>query len=120
MTPTPDDRTALRRLLERLRHEQRDGEDIFTGRVVNGEPVTRRRRSAIAREADALVPLIERLTNPESCVWRWYDRSCYYESQCGEAYCFMGDDDLDAQHYRFCPGCGKPIKAERVLQEDEL
>ena len=58
---TTDDRANLRRLLERLRIEQRDGEDVFTGRVVNGEPETRRLRSSIAREADELVPLIERI-----------------------------------------------------------
>ena len=61
MTLTPDDRAALRRLLERLRREQREAESIFTGRVVDGEPEMRRLRSSFAREADLLIPLIERL-----------------------------------------------------------
>jgi hypothetical protein len=54
MTMTNDEQAALRQLLERLRREQNERTPNFG---------TRWRMTDLAREADALVPVIERLLN---------------------------------------------------------
>ena len=55
MTPTPDDKATLRRLLERLRWEQLHFRSVRHGLQ------SRDYLENLAREADLLVPLIERL-----------------------------------------------------------
>jgi hypothetical protein len=117
--PTPNDLAALRRLLERLRAESSQRYSSSGYMVVGGHEVfSRERLTDLAREADALIPVIERLVNPEPCVWRWCDDSCHYQTGCGEGYCFLTDDQPEAQHYRHCPGCGKPIRAEWKENEE--
>ena len=53
----------------------------------------------------------------EACVWKWMDDSCHYDTACGEGYCFITPEPPVVQNYRYCPGCGKPIKVERKENE---
>lgn len=42
------------------------------------------------------------------CEWKYDDLDCFYETKCGEAYCFT-DGDRKQNKYRHCPNCGKEI-----------
>jgi len=49
-----------------------------------------------------------------SCVWTPNDVDDYWETGRCESYCFINDGPKE-NNYRFCPGCGKPIKEKREV-----
>jgi hypothetical protein len=52
------------------------------------------------------------------CRWTWDRDYEWWEASCGEAWC--QDGTPPENHYRFCPGCGKPIViVEPESEEDE-
>ena len=108
MTTTNDEQTALRRLLERLREKVRCDERKRKG-TLHPELYI---RSDTALEAEVLVPVIERLLNAEPCVWTEDSWHGYWDTECGEPFTFNNDGTPHRNHFRFCPGCGKRIKAE--------
>ena len=61
---TPDDLAALSRLLDRLKQEQSDGDD----------PSATSLQRDLAREADALIPVIERVLSKPRVTLAW--RTC--------------------------------------------
>ena len=63
-------------------------------------------RSAVLRQIDALLALLP----GEGCRWFLYDDDAnVYRSGCGEDFQFT-DDGPEANGFRFCHGCGKPIE----------
>lgn len=45
------------------------------------------------------------------CLWKWEEWHGYYETACGNAYCF-DDEFKPGKGYQYCPGCGQPILTE--------
>ena len=43
------------------------------------------------------------------CKFKYDDLYDYYDTQCGNAYCFE-DTKIPSDTHKFCPGCGKQIK----------
>ena len=43
------------------------------------------------------------------CEWTFQDSDCYYDSDCGEGWCFEVGD-LKENKVKFCPFCGKKVK----------
>lgn len=48
-------------------------------------------------------------TMQEPCNWTPDYDSGAWETDCGETYCFEAEGP-EANHYRFCPGCGHPLQ----------
>ena len=55
----------------------------------------------------------ENLPEDESCLWKVYDEETnpYWESECGSMFQF-NNGDWQANHFTFCPYCGKKIRDE--------
>jgi len=49
----------------------------------------------------------------EICLWKVYDEETnpYWESECGSMFQF-NNGDWQANHFTFCPYCGKKIRDE--------
>ena len=45
------------------------------------------------------------------CYWQYDEEHCFYDTECGEAYCLM-DGTLAENKHKHCPYCGKPIKEQ--------
>lgn len=60
------------------------------------------------------------MTDLNKCVWEYhdYDISENYTTSCGKSLVFS-EDDLEADGYRFCPFCGRKIKADRLDEMDD-
>ena len=55
----------------------------------------------------------------KTCLWKFDDWHCYYDSDCGHAYCFDDEPKLEEDAYKFCPGCGKLIQVAPTKKDDE-
>jgi DNA-directed RNA polymerase subunit RPC12/RpoP len=48
----------------------------------------------------------------EKCQWKLDEAHGYYDTSCGEAFCFNNEDGPEKNKYRFCPYCGKEIEVK--------
>ena len=46
------------------------------------------------------------------CQWKLDEAHGYYDTSCGEAFCFDNEFGPEKNKYRFCPSCGKEIKVK--------
>ena len=46
----------------------------------------------------------------EECHWKYDETHCYYDTDCGEAYCLI-DGTLKENGHLHCPYCGRKIAA---------
>jgi hypothetical protein len=51
------------------------------------------------------------------CLWTFEAWHSYYETACGNAYCF-DDEFKPGKGYQYCPGCGKPITTSAAGKPD--
>ena len=47
------------------------------------------------------------------CVWEYEENEDYYETSCGEAWCFT-EGNCKENKCRYCPYCGKKIKEKQL------
>ena len=48
----------------------------------------------------------------EKCQWKLDEAHGYYDTACGEAFCFNNDHGPEKNKYRFCPSCGCEIEVK--------
>ena len=55
--------------------------------------------------------------NDEKCKWKYEDIDDFYETECGEAHCFI-EAGLEENKYKYCPYCGNIIANIALLDPE--
>ena len=51
------------------------------------------------------------MSDKQTCKWTFDDLDCYYETSCGQSFCFSDDrESLTQDGFKFCPYCGEEIE----------
>jgi hypothetical protein len=55
----------------------------------------------------------------KTCKWLYDDMIDVYNSDCGQAYSFEASSDLEENHYRYCPWCGRQIETLKEAEDEK-